>query len=212
VIGRFAAGAAVLRSALADRLFPQPVDSVARLAQFVGSRAAYVGQTALYGYLKTRMGTRFPQYFEDEEYAASIRAATELVFAACAGDLAIYAAALTGDDGRLDAAAAAALARRLFADAFSAGGASGPDDVVRAAFAGRAAQVNWPDATHSMDIFAGSADAVIRYAPVSDEFKDLDDAIVRNSVRFRWLDVRQRLGRRLDPLAVCAEWRGAGGR
>ena len=210
-VQRLAAGASLLRAALADRLFPRPVESVAGLAAFVGTRAAYVAQTALYGYLKTRMGTRFPEYFEDPEFSAAIRDAAVRVFGSCAGDLTLYAVALTGADGRLDAAACAALARRVFPEAVVAGGAGSPATGLVAALAVRADGVLWANALHGMTIFAASAEDVIRFAPVTDAFKALDHDIVRNSVRFRWLNVREQLGRRLDPAAVCADWRSLAG-
>lgn len=196
------------RDAVVGRLFPPPVDSVTRLAEFVGGRSAWVGQTALYGYLKTRMGTSFPKYFEDPAFAASIHAAAVRVVGVCAGDLTIYAVALAGDGGRLDPATAAALARRCFADAVAAGGAGDVDAATAAAFADRAERTLWPGALRGMATFAPSADAVIRFAPVSDGFKALDETVVKNSVRFRWLDVRERLARRIDAPSVCADWRG----
>nr|MBA3323896.1 hypothetical protein [Paracoccaceae bacterium] len=70
----------------------------------------------------------------------------------------------------------------------------------------------WAGAAHGMEVFAGSAEDVIRFAPVSDQFKALDHEIVRNSIRFRWIDVREQLGRRLDPPPVCADWRSLAGR
>ena len=42
---------------------------------------------------------------------------------------------------------------------------------------------------------------------MTEEFKTLDRPIVRNSIRFAWRDVRTELKRRLDPAAVCADWR-----
>jgi hypothetical protein len=45
---------------------------------------------------------------------------------------------------------------------------------------------------------------LLRYAPIVDEFKELDREIVRNSIRFRWRDVRAQLRRRLRPEAFNA--------
>ena len=64
-----------LLARLRDRMFPPPLDTVAALERFVGERAAFVAQTSLYGYLKTRMGMKFPRYFEDPGFAALIRTA-----------------------------------------------------------------------------------------------------------------------------------------
>ena len=62
--------------ALAIRFDKSPIDSVDGLAEFARTRSSYVAQTSLYGYLKARMGTRFPVYFEDEVFSVSIRAAS----------------------------------------------------------------------------------------------------------------------------------------
>ena len=60
---------------------------------------------------------------------------------------------------------------------------------------------------HGLAVFSGSAADVVRFAPVSEEFKALDRTIVENSTRFRWIGVRDQLARRLDAAAVCADWR-----
>jgi hypothetical protein len=49
-----------------------------------------------------------------------------------------------------------------------------------------------------------SPPALVKWAPIIDELKRLDEAIVRNSVRFRWQEVRRDLRRDLDPAAVMA--------
>ena len=212
---QLAAFLSALRTSAADRFFPQPLDSVDALGAFVGQRAAYVAQTALYGYLKTRMGTRFPEYFSNETFAASIKAAAVRVFASNAADLSIHATALAAREGGLDDAATAALARACFARALACGvdpadAALLPTDA-RAAFAVRTAGTDWARAAEGSAAFAGSADDLIRFAPVIDEFKKLDREIVRNSVRFRWVNVRDQLSRRLVAEAVCADWRRRSG-
>ena len=45
-----------------------------------------------------------------------------------------------------------------------------------------------------------------------DELKQLDAEIVRNSVRFRWIEVRRDLREMLDAAAVMVSARGVGGR
>jgi hypothetical protein len=210
VSGGVAAAVAALGGSLADRLFPKPIVDVAGLGAFVGGRAAFVAQTSLYGYLKERMGTSYPRYFEDPAFAGLIRAAAERSCAACAADLAVYAAALTGADGRLAADACAALARRCFADALAAAGA-GAQAEDATAFADRAARTLWANVPHGMEVFAASGAAILDSAPVVDEFKALDRRIVLSSIRFRWIGVREQLMRRLDAPAVCADWRGRAG-
>ena len=71
-----------------------PVDSVAALEEFLASRSAYVAQKTLYGYVKTRMGTRFAIMFDDKQIIASLNIARFHVFAACLSDLTVYAVAV----------------------------------------------------------------------------------------------------------------------
>jgi hypothetical protein len=209
--GRLGPLFAGLRDRLSERLFPPPLDTAEALGRFVGERAAYVAQTTLYGYLKTRMGMKFPRYFEDPGFAAEIRAASVRLFASCAADLAIHAAAVAGAGGRLGAAEQAALARACFAAALGRALGEGDAAAVPAqsaeAFAARAWATDWAEAAIGEAAFAGSAADLARVAPVTEEFKRLDRPIVRNSIRFAWRDVRAELARRLDPAAVAGDWR-----
>ena len=70
-----------------------PIDSAAALEAFVATRSAFVAQKTLYGYVKTRMGTRYVAMFEDKAMIASLNIAKMHVFAACLSDLSIYAVA-----------------------------------------------------------------------------------------------------------------------
>ena len=45
------------------------------LKNFIQERSAHVTQTTLYGYIKTRIGTRYAMMFEDEIFSKSINLA-----------------------------------------------------------------------------------------------------------------------------------------
>jgi len=51
------------------------INSKEDLQNFVQERSAHVTQTTLYGYLKTRIGTRFAIMVEDEKFSNSINIA-----------------------------------------------------------------------------------------------------------------------------------------
>lgn len=196
--------------ALAIRFDRSPIDGVDLLTEFVRTRASYVAQTSLYGYLKTRMGTRYPQFFEDEVFSTSIRMASVKLFVSCLGDLTVYAVALTGCDRRLGADEAAAMATHCFRSGMEralAGIAAElvPPDAV-GNFGNRAAETHWANAAHGLVAFAGSEQDIIRFAPVVDEFKALDREIVQNSIRYRWRDIREQLRKRIDPEGICDDW------
>ena len=135
-----------------------------------------------------------PAYFEDPGFAAAIRAASVRLFAACAGDLAIHSAAVVGSDGRLDADErrrwrATASTRRC--------GMPSPPRTPRCRRA--PARPSRPGRRHGLGRgrfrrggIRRQRRRLVRVAPVIDEFKALDRPIVRNSMRFRWRDVRAR--------------------
>ena len=198
-------------AAFAERFRPRferhRLDTPDRLADFLRTRSAYVAQTSLYGYLKTRMGTSYRMYFEDDTFSASIRTAAAKLFLSCLADLTVFAAALSEKEGTLPPDGAAALAQRCFRLAAErgladAGAGSVPEDVL-ARFRIRIRATDWPAAAaDGRHAFAGSEADLVRFAPVIDEYKALDREIVTNSIRFRWRDVRDQLRRRIDAPAL----------
>lgn len=187
-----------------------PIDSVQGLTEFVQTRAAYVAQTSLYGYLKNRMGIKYPEMFADETMAASIDLAKWRTYGSCLADLAIFAAASTGAEGRMSEQATAALAAHCFHAALNASfedpGAQDLMDEIAAQFEARAADANWSTAAEGENAFEASPVDLVRHAPIADELKELDVDIVVNSTRFRWRDIRTQLRERLEPAAISAEW------
>ncbi|NBX06957.1 MAG: hypothetical protein EBR12_02560 [Proteobacteria bacterium] len=53
--------------------------------------------------------------------------------------------------------------------------------------------------------FQTSAQALLDWAPVIDDFKKNDELIVRNSIHLRWISVRRDLSKGLQTEAVLAE-------
>jgi hypothetical protein len=66
----------------------------------------------------------------------------------------------------------------------------------------RIALCDWSSVADDESAFSESPGALVRHAPIVDELKQLDEPIVRNSVRFRWQEVRRDLRRDLDAIAV----------
>lgn len=196
------------------RFDKSPIRTVDGLVDFIQTRAAYVAQTALYGYLKTRMGTRYREVFQDETFVPAINQAKWRSYGACLSDLAVFAAALAGGERRLESREMAALARHCFKTAVERTFDDGDAERLRAPlvenFARRTGEVIWPNAAQGEHAFTTSPREVVDAAPIADELKQYDAEIVINSVRFRWRDVREQLRKRLDGEAVCADWRGAG--
>ena len=66
------------------------ISSKKDLQNFVQERSAHVTQTTLYGYLKTRIGTRFRLMIEDEKYSQSVNIAKWNIYMASLSDLTLY--------------------------------------------------------------------------------------------------------------------------
>lgn len=198
-------------SALAIRFDRRPIGNVEALTEFVRTRASYVAQTSLYGYLKTRMGTKYRDYFEDDVFSVSIRMAAVHLFVSCLGDLTIYAVAVAARNARLTPPEAAALAGYCFKHGMEQALANLPSELIPAGAAGefriRSATTRWDDAAEGAVAFACSERDIVRFAPVVDEYKALDGEIVANSIRFRWRDIREQLRKRLDSQGICGDWR-----
>ena len=66
------------------------INSKEDLENFVQERSAHVTQTTLYGYLKTRIGTRYAIMIEDEKFSESINIAKWNIYVAAISDLTFY--------------------------------------------------------------------------------------------------------------------------
>ncbi len=192
------------------RLDRDPVDSVDSLEKFVATRSAFVAQKTLYGYVKTRMGIRYPVMFEDPNIIHSLNIAKMHVFAACLSDFAIYAVGMAlhgqpvGNEQRI------ALARRCFSAGMNNNLEGAPSEFRPqesiAEFGRRLEQTEWVNAALQPDNFTESPAALQRWAPIAEELKRFDAEIVQNSVKFAWRDIREVFRKRLNAAAVSADW------
>ena len=192
------------------RIDRRAIDTLERLIEFNQMRAAYVAQTSLYGYLKTRMGSKYVQLFQDDVFVISINDAKWTVFASCLADLTVFSCALVHRDGPLEPEAAADLAihcfRRAVEQTFAGDALTRFGHPAIEAFQPRARLTIWHEAAEGENAFGRSPADLIARAPVIDEFKALDAEIVVNSMRFRWRDVRVQLRRRLDGASIARRW------
>lgn len=188
-----------------------PVATVAGLVKYVDTRSKFVAQTTLYGYIKTRAGTRYVSLYEDELFARSVNIAKWEIWLACLCDLATYCAASIGRrvGARPDELAALAIHvvdSATMAEQVPAERPQGFGDI-REAFAKRAHRTLWHQIEPGEGPFESSLDALVEWAPIADELKILDEEIVRNSMRFKWKKVRDQFEELIDAEAVLADWR-----
>lgn len=199
-----------LRRTMHHRLDKSRIRSVEDLVTFVHTRSAYIAQTSLYGYLKTRMGRQYVSIFKDPEFAPSINRSKWAVYSACLTDLSVHVAAVIAARAGMDACTSEAICRHClyecvmdtYTDDYSNGLRS---EVIREGFE-RASRTIWPNAAIAGSAFSTSPDALANNSPVIDEYRDLDREIVRNSVRFRWSNIIEEFGKRIDADALVEDW------
>ena len=66
------------------------ISNLDELEEFIQSKSAWVTQVTLYGYLKTRMGTRYVLHFENDEFMSSVNLAKWNIYSAALQDLTFY--------------------------------------------------------------------------------------------------------------------------
>ena len=185
------------------------VDSPQSLRRFVQTRASHVAQTSLYGYLKARSGTRYPELFEHPTFLVSINIAKWQVWLACLSDLCVYAGGLMtlrapGAEARVGALIGAIVEQIL--EETGVPPDAGDDFVVSSnRLRERLRICDWSSSAADDTVFTESPRALAHWAPVADSLKRFDIEIVENSVSFRWVEVRGELRRILDAPAVLAD-------
>jgi hypothetical protein len=185
----------------------EPIRDAAALRLFLQTRASHVAQMTLYGYLRTRAGTRFPELFDNDAFVGSMNIAKWHVWLACLADLAVHTGTIlrrrnvSTDD-------AGALIQRLVDEILEETGVpkdAGPEYPAHAQrVRARLALCGWSAQADDDAAFSESPTALVYWAPVVDDLKALDEAIVRNSIRYRWHEVRRDLHKNLDTAAVMA--------
>ena len=209
LIDRATAFARTIVSSLAFRGDSFRLDSVDRLGDFVATRAAFVSQKKLYGYLKQRIGTRWPSMFEDEVFRSSIAVASMQVFAASLSDLTIHAVAHALKGSRATDTVKADLAANIYRRGLhenQADSIEGFDAAqVVAEFDHRLEGTDWNFGALQPENFTRSPMALLRWAPIADRYKKFDAEIVENSVKFAWVDIREQFARRLEADAIARE-------
>ncbi len=184
------------------------VSDLDSLAEFINSRASHVSQTALYGYLRTRAGTRFPELFENPDILLSINMAKWHIWLACVSDLSVFSGQSLFQSGQTDETTVQAImpkALQQVLDEIGVPEEAGVDfATAREKVVQRIHSCDWSLQRDDDSVFSQSPEALYYWAPIADELKTRDEAIVKNSVRYRWIEIR-RSARKLFDYEVLAQ-------
>ncbi len=173
---------------------PQLTDSES-LGQFLQTRSSHVAQTSLYGYLRTRAGTRYPELFEDPGMLLSINMAKWQIWLACLSDLTIYIGGLIHQrtDAKSDDICLVLLSviDSILTETGIPEEASPEFPDTAENLKRRVANCDFSSIPDNEFAFIKSPEALFYWAPIADQLKNRDKEIVKNSVRFRWHEIRR---------------------
>jgi hypothetical protein len=161
------------------------INSKEDLQNFVQERSAHVTQTTLYGYLKTRIGTRYPLMIEDEKFSESINIAKWNIYVSAISDLTFYVFSYLINKKNLKENDS----KEIFLNIISGELKNGLDKTVhenaKNEFILKAKNLNWNN-YYQNNPFKDSGLALYKWSPIADELKVLDREIVLNSIKLKW--------------------------
>ena len=161
------------------------ISSKKELKNFIQERSAHVTQTTLYGYIKTRIGTRYAMMFEDEVFSKSINLAKWNIYMAALSDCTFYVFSYLIDKKNLHQNDA----EEIFMEIIKNEKNNGLDDKLyentKIEFSQRLREVDWKN-YHSNSPFKNSGLSLYKWSPIADNLKILDKEIVLNSIKLKW--------------------------
>ena len=163
----------------------QSIGSKKDLQIFVQERSAHVTQTTLYGYIKTRIGTRYQLMLDDEKFSASINIAKWNIYVAALSDLTLYIFSYLIDKKNLKQNDAEEVFFNIINNELENGLDKKLSDLAKKDFILRLKLTEW-NKFHMEKPFKNSSLALYNWSPIADELKVLDKEIVLNSIKLKW--------------------------
>ena len=173
------------------------IKSLDELEDFIQTKSAWVSQVTLYGYLKTRMGTRYVLHFENDTFMDSVNLAKWNIYAVALQDLTFFTfSKLKANFNYQETEKAKEIFLKILDDETSN---KMPIDIIEKAkksFDDRLHKIDWDN--YHIDLpFNPSALSLYEWAPIAEDLKNLDRKIVLNSVILKWDVVKKEFNERI---------------
>ena len=149
------------------------ISSKKDLQNFVQERSAHVTQTTLYGYLKTRIGTRYVAMLEDEKFAESINIAKWNIYVVAISDLTFYVFSFLTDQKNLKQNDAQEIFDNIIKEEINNGLKEKIYKNDKDNFIKKFQTINWQK-YYKDNPFKDSGLALYEWSPIADELKILD--------------------------------------
>jgi len=167
------------------------------LENFIQTRSAWVSQVTLYGYLKTRMGTRYVLHFDNDEFMKSVNLAKWNIYSVALQDLTFFVFSyLKSNFNYEETKKAEEIFFRILDDETSNGM---PQEIIKEAkkmFNDRLQSIKWESYYNDLP-FNPSALSLYKWAPIAEDLKILDKKIVLNSVILKWDIIKKEFRERI---------------
>ena len=174
------------------------IKSLDELEEFIQTKSAWVSQVTLYGYLKTRMGTRYVLHFENDEFMKSVNQAKWNIYAEALQDLTFFTFSYLKTNLSLnEIGKAKEIFFKILDDETSNQMPLAIIEEAKKSFIERFEKINWEN--YFSDIpFNQSALSLYKWAPIAEELKKLDRKIVLNSVILKWDIIKKEFSDRIE--------------
>ena len=173
------------------------ITNLDELESFIQSKSAWVTQVTLYGYLKTRMGTRYVLHFENDQFMGSVNLAKWNMYAVALQDLTFFTFSyLKANLNYQEVKQSKEIFLKILDDEITN---KMPLEIIEEAkkkFDERLQTINWNNYYKDLP-FNLSALALYDWAPIADNLKTLDRKIVLNSVILKWDIVKKEFKERV---------------
>ena len=197
---------------LIKKIFQNKINlvNIDQVIDYIDKNSSFVSQVTLYPYLKTRAGTQHPKLFENEKFLSSLRISRWYIYISCVNDMSIFISSICAKDHNYTNKIAYKLAKYLSSMIFKKIKQNDIDDSefhlsvknISKIYKGLILnQIIKRDV-----LFKKSADDLIKWAPVSEQFKKEDETILRNSINFRWIPIRKEVHQNIDTNEINKQW------
>ena len=174
------------------------IKNIKELSEFIQKKSSWVSQVTLYGYLKTRMGTKYVLMFDDEIFLSSINKAKWNIYVVALQDLTLYTISyLNVFHNYNDTSKAKEIYDEIIVNEIKNGM---PEELAsrgKEKFQERLNKIDWKKYYNSWP-FNESALALYEWAPIAEELKTLDRKIVLNSMILKWDNIKEEFEKRIN--------------
>ena len=174
------------------------IKNLNELEEFIQTKSAWVSQVTLYGYLKTRMGTRYVLHFDNDEFMKSVNEAKWNIYAIALQDLTFFAFSYLKTNFNFEDTNKS---KEIFFKILDNETTNNmPLDIIDKAkkfFEERLQSINWNEYCNDIP-FNQSALSLYEWAPIAEELKNLDRKIVLNSVILKWDIIKKEFKERIQ--------------